>query len=149
MWVFGGWDGNRRFNDLYKLLLCGEDPNSWVWQQVTPQHAPPKGARAGVTFQQQQQALQRQLQARQDQQQAARQVATQQQLQKLQQQEEDKEDKEVALPCERADHVMVCWNYCDDGLWKDLLVVFGGSCSEGLLNDTWLFDISTTSWTQV
>jgi hypothetical protein len=44
---------------------------------------------------------------------------------------------------------MVCWHYCDDGTWKDLLVVFGGSSSDGLLNDTWLFDINTSSWTQV
>jgi hypothetical protein len=43
----------------------------------------------------------------------------------------------------------VCWHYCDDGTWKDLLVVFGGSSGSGLLNDTWLWDVSTSTWTEV
>jgi len=130
MYLFGGWDGTKRYNDLFKLLMDGDSPDSWKWEQVTPVVAPPKGARAGITFQQQQQAQQQQVQQ-----------APAQQPQPPQQ--------ALQLPCERADHVMVCWHYCDDGLWKDLLVVFGGSCSNGLLNDTWLFDVNTSSWTQV
>jgi hypothetical protein len=43
----------------------------------------------------------------------------------------------------------VCWHYCDDGTWKDLLVVFGGSSGSGLLNDTWLWDVNTSTWTEV
>lgn len=51
-------------------------------------------------------------------------------------------------PPKRADHSGVMWRYCDCGHWKDILVVFGGSCSEGLLNDVWLFDVDTDTWRQ-
>jgi hypothetical protein len=148
VYFFGGWDGSRRFNDLHKLVLNGQGqpnshgqphgqgPNCWAWEEVTPRPAPPKGARAGITFQQQQAVLNQPPQQQQQQQE-------QQELTLVQQQQQ------LQLPCERSDHVMVCWHYCDDGVWKDLLVVFGGSCSSGLLNDTWLFDINTSSWTQV
>jgi UDP-N-acetylglucosamine:LPS N-acetylglucosamine transferase len=30
-----------------------------------------------------------------------------------------------------------------------LLVVFGGSSGSGLLNDTWLWDVTTSTWTEV
>lgn len=138
VYFFGGWDGSRRFNDLHKLDLNsqgqtnGQGPDSWAWEELTPRLAPPKGARAGITFQQQQAALNQPPP-----------------LPQQQQQELAGGQQQQLLPCERADHVMVCWHYCDDGVWKGLLVVFGGSCSSGLLNDTWLFDINTSSWTQV
>lgn len=50
-----------------------------------------------------------------------------------------------APPVHRADHSGVMWRYCDCGHWKDILVVFGGSSSEGLLNDVWLFDVDTAT----
>lgn len=138
VYLFGGWDGSTRYNDLHKLLLSGQGPDDWVWEAVVPQPAPPKGARAGITFEQQQAALQQQEGSGAPSQQ-------QQQVQQAVQQE----GLQLQVPCKRADHVMQCWHYCDDGTWKDLLVVFGGSSSEGLLNDTWLFDVNTSSWTQV
>jgi hypothetical protein len=149
-------DGSTRFNDLHVLLLGQpgdsdlqqQAPAGWAWQLVTPQPAPPKGARSGLTFDQQQALLQqqqRQLTQQQKQQQAAANLTALSDQQQQQQQQQG----ELQVPCERADHTMVCWHYCDDGNWKYLLVVFGGSSSSGLLNDVWLFDISTSSWTQV
>ena len=44
------------------------------------------------------------------------------------------------MPMARADHSCNMWRYCDDGVWKDLMVLFGGSTDEGLCNDVWLFD---------
>ena len=44
------------------------------------------------------------------------------------------------VPSERADHTCSIWRYCDDGVWKDLLVLFGGSTDSGLDNELWLFD---------
>lgn len=41
------------------------------------------------------------------------------------------------------------WHYCDDGRWKDLLVVYGGSTAGGLVGDVWLFDVAAHRWTQV
>jgi hypothetical protein len=52
-------------------------------------------------------------------------------------------------PPPRSDHTCVTWHYCDDGRWKDLAVVFGGSSDVGLLADTWLYDVDTALWTQV
>jgi hypothetical protein len=112
-----------------------------------PQPAPPKGARAGITFEQQQVALQQQQVVQQQQQQQAGQQ--QQMVQQALQQPVQQQGLQLQVPCQRADHVLQCWHYCDDGTWKDLLVVFGGSSSEGLMNDTWLFDVNTSSWTQV
>lgn len=43
-------------------------------------------------------------------------------------------------PQARADHTCSLWRYCDDGVWKDLLVVFGGSTDYGTTNDVWLYD---------
>jgi hypothetical protein len=114
---------------------------------VVPQAAPAKGARAGITFAQQQALVQQQQQQRQAHFDGMR--SQQQQQQQQQKAQLSGQQAGLLLPCERADHVMVCWHYCDDGVWKDLLVVFGGSCTQGLLNDTWLFDVNTSSWTQV
>ena len=44
------------------------------------------------------------------------------------------------VPGERADHTCNIWRYCDDGVWKDLMVCFGGSTDRGVNNDLWLFD---------
>lgn len=43
-------------------------------------------------------------------------------------------------PPARADHSCSKWWYCDDGVWKDIMVCFGGSTIEGTQNDVWLFD---------
>lgn len=48
-------------------------------------------------------------------------------------------------PPVRADHTGVVWHYCDCGHWKDILVVFGGSCGTGLLNDLWTYDVDTNT----
>jgi len=48
----------------------------------------------------------------------------------------------------RADHTGVVWHYCDCGHWKDILVVFGGSCGTGLLNDLWTYDVDTSTCAQ-
>ena len=44
------------------------------------------------------------------------------------------------VPSERSDHSCNIWRYCDDGTWKDLMVLFGGSTNEGLSDEIWLFD---------
>lgn len=84
--LFGGWDGQQRFNDLWSL-----DVDTWQWKLLQP---------AG------------------------------------------------ASPPPRADHSGVMWRYCDCGHWKDILVVFGGSTVDGLLNDVWLYDVDTATWRQ-
>lgn len=110
VFVFGGWDGSSRTNDLHRLCLSGSEPSSWRWEQVQPRPPAGKGAAGPPALEGGQQ---------------------------------------LQLPCPRADNAMALWHYCDDGTWKDLLVVFGGSSQQGLLNDCWLFDIDTSSWTQV
>lgn len=44
-------------------------------------------------------------------------------------------------PQARSDHSCSIWHYCDDGVWKDLVVCFGGSTDRGLENDVWLLDL--------
>jgi hypothetical protein len=55
----------------------------------------------------------------------------------------------VLVPPARADHTACLWCYCDDGVWKDLLVVFGGSQGGGVGADVWLYDARRDAWTEV
>ncbi|KAK9805604.1 hypothetical protein WJX72_007339 [[Myrmecia] bisecta] len=87
MVIFGGWDGQQRFDDMYAL-----DLRAWSWRQIQPA--------GGLS------------------------------------------------PPRRADHTALLWRYCDDGVWKDLIVCFGGSGDSGTLNDVWLYDMRWNRWTE-
>jgi hypothetical protein len=131
VYVFGGWDGKGRFNDLHTLSLAPGGSGSGS----SSAHASGAGAGAcagidgdaGISNASSSPA-------------ATSSAATAIGAGACAWHWQEVKPRSPALPPPRADHSTCLWHYCDDGVWKDLLVVFGGSTQRGVCSDLWLYD---------